>query len=450
MDRTIIYPGALPLETDLLSAQRSAMVAIGHLAQATVGSATVVSGLACTPASGSLGVVVGPGSIFQMTTTDQNAFSSLAANSDALVKMGINTTATTFGLTAPTVAGQTISYLLEAAFLELDDTNTVLPYYNASAPALPFSGPGGAGGSQPTRRRQTCQLQLKAGVAAATGTQALPATDAGWVGLYRVDVNYGATGIATTDISTVPGAPFVGPKLPAINASITALVAEMAAIQAKEASDYAAAQAATAAVRPGTSAFLVTDGTPGIKSFTASWTGAYRVTVVGGGGGGGGCTASQSGGGGGAGGAAISYVHLNAGQVIQYVVGAQGLMGSDSGGDGGYGGTSSFGSYLAASGGAPGAGGQDGSSGGQGGAGTCAQTQASVLLYGGCGSDGSPGASTYGGLGGASYLGGGARGATADGILENGQALGSGGGGGYGGTAHGGGYGASGCVIVEG
>lgn len=449
MDRAIIYPGQIPASADILFLQRAAMISDGYLAQAVVGTGPVVDGLAATPAVGSLGVVVGPGSIFQTTVVDQNAFSSLAADADPVTKIGVNTEATTFPLTAPTTAGQSISYLLEAAFLEADGASAVIPYFNSANPAQPFSGPGGAGGAQLTRRYQSCQIQLRAGVAAPTGTQAVPAVDAGWAGLWVVTVNYGETSVQVGDIAVYPGAPFVGQKLPALNAALSALTAELAALAAKEASDYKTALAATAAVRPGTSVFLVTDDVPGVKSFTAPWTGAFKSTVTGGGAGAGGSTGTQAGGGGGAGGTSIGYVELTVGQVVQYVVGGPGLPGSDTGGDGGYGGTSSFGTFLGASGGGPGQGGQTGAAGGQGGAGTCAAGLPALLLFGGCGSDGSPGGTTYGGLGGAGYWGGGARGGTTDGALESGQTPGSGGGGGYY-TEHGGGSGAPGIVVIEG
>ena len=34
MDRTIVYPGSIPLDTDILSGNRNALIAIGYLAQA--------------------------------------------------------------------------------------------------------------------------------------------------------------------------------------------------------------------------------------------------------------------------------------------------------------------------------------------------------------------------------------------------------------------------------
>ena len=64
MDRQIVYPGAIPLDTDFLLTNRNTLVAIGALTRATLGTNTVADGLACTPTSpASLSVVVAPGSI---------------------------------------------------------------------------------------------------------------------------------------------------------------------------------------------------------------------------------------------------------------------------------------------------------------------------------------------------------------------------------------------------
>ena len=434
MDRVIIYPGAIPLETDLLSAQRNIMIGLGYLAQATIGTVATVDGLVATPAAGSLGVVVGPGSIFQLATVDQSAFSSLSADPDPLVKIGINTEPVTFPLTAPAVAGQSASYLIEAAFIESDDSAVVVPYYNSANPAQPFSGPAGGGASQNTRRHQACQLQIKAGVAANTGTQALPAVDAGWVGLYSVTVNYGAT---SPVIAVLPNAPFVGGKLPGLAAALAA--------------ETARAEAAEAALQAELGVYQIIGlaTTPGVYTWTAPRTQSYKITVTGGGGGSGGSSSTQAGGGGGAGGTSIAYVYLVAGQTVTFIVGGPGLAGSDTGGDGGSGGTSSFGIYISASGGYGGLGGQNGGTGGLGGAGTSAEDVAALCLFGGAGVDGSPGSLASGGIGGASFWGGGARGSTVDNIAESQAALGAGAGGAYY-NEHGGGMGGAGLVMVEG
>ena len=92
MDRNLVYPGSIPLDTDLLTTNRNAMVALGYLAQATLGTGTVADGLACSPtAPASMTINIGPGSIAQFSVLDPLPFGSLAAdNASPLVKMGVN------------------------------------------------------------------------------------------------------------------------------------------------------------------------------------------------------------------------------------------------------------------------------------------------------------------------------------------------------------------------
>jgi hypothetical protein len=218
MDRNFVYPGSIPLDTDLLSINRSAMVALGYLAQAALGQGTVADGLACMPTSpASLAVTVGPGSVTQFSVIDAQAYGSLPADPTApLVKMGINTSATSFTLAAPTTPGQTVAYLIQASLQESDVLPVVLPYYNASDPSQPFSGPANAGTSQNTERIQRAQLELKAGAPASAGAQALPPVDNGWVGLYMVTVSYGQSAVTAANISVLPAAPFIAFKLPSL------------------------------------------------------------------------------------------------------------------------------------------------------------------------------------------------------------------------------------------
>jgi len=149
MDRNLVYPGSIPLDSDLLSLNRNAMVALGALAQAVLGSGVVADGLACTP--NGMGVAVGPGSITQLSVVDALAYGSLSADAASpLVKMGINLAATNFALAAPTTSGQSINYLIQAALQEADTGAVVLPYYNAANPAQAFAGPNNAGTAQNT------------------------------------------------------------------------------------------------------------------------------------------------------------------------------------------------------------------------------------------------------------------------------------------------------------
>ena len=223
MDRVIVYPGAIPLDSDILSVQRNIMVALGSLAQAAFGTGTIVDGLAISQTTvASMVVNVGAGSLVALSTVDATPFGSLAADStDALVKVGVNLTATPFTLTAPVTSGQSINYLIEASFQEADGTAVVLPYYNASNPSVAYSGPANSGAAQNTVRAQRVQLQLKAGSPATAGTQTTPAVDSGWVGLYAITVNYGQTSITTANLASgnpngaavIPAAPFIPAKL---------------------------------------------------------------------------------------------------------------------------------------------------------------------------------------------------------------------------------------------
>ena len=144
MDRNLVYPGSIPLDSDLLTLNRSTMIALGYLAQAVLGTTPIVDGLACLPTSpASLGVIVQPGSITQLSVVDTLGFGSLPADvTDPLLKMGINLKLTNFSLTAPSTSAQSVNYLIQAALQEADTGAVVLPYYNSSNPSQPYSGQG--------------------------------------------------------------------------------------------------------------------------------------------------------------------------------------------------------------------------------------------------------------------------------------------------------------------
>lgn len=223
MDRVVVYPGQIPLDTDLLSTNRNTMIALGYLAQAILGTSTLVDGLACNPTSpATMSVTIGPGSIFQMESIDNTAYGSIASDTtDPLYKHGINPFgSTSFTLTAPASSGQTINYLIEASLVEADTGSTVLPYYNAANPAQPYTGPNNSAASQTTLRSQRVGLQLKAGAAATTGTQQTPSVDTGWVPLYVIQVNFGQTTVGASSISVAPNAPFINPKLANFQSSL--------------------------------------------------------------------------------------------------------------------------------------------------------------------------------------------------------------------------------------
>jgi len=419
MDRSIVYPGSIPLDTDLLNSNRNAMIALGALLAAAIGALPTIDGLAVTAVAATLAVSVGPGSITTLGPVDQSAYGSLPADgADVVVRMGINTAAVPLLLAPPLAAGSEITYLIQAAFQESDANPVVLPYYNAANPAQPYLGAANSGVAQPTVRTQRVALLAKPGGITAPGNSAAPAPDAGWTGLAMVVLEAGQTALAVG--SVVPYAP-------------------TRVIPAKLGDLRPGFAAATVFTQSGS--FMVPQGVTRL-----------RATVIGGGGGGGTHSVLPSGGGG-AGGRATAWLSgLAPGSVIPVTVGGGGIGAATAPTglvQGPPGGSSSFGNYVSASGGNGGAGGTAmttcaGGIGGQGYGG-------SVQEGGGCGSD----AIQVGLRGGDGGGPGGGRGTS--GAVQGIFAQGPGGGGGGagvnqpGGLGNGapGGNGFNGLVIVE-
>lgn len=222
MDRQIVYTGAIPEDTDLLLTNKNTMVALGFLMQAVLGTSLTVDGLACTPTGpASLNVNVGPGAIHSLQNIDGTAYGSVAADTaNQIMKQGINPASLTLSCPAPATTGQSINYLIQAAYQDVDGGDEVLPYYNASNPATPYNGPNNTGVSQHTVRKGSCVINVKAGVAAATGTQTTPAPDAGYTGLYTITVANGQSTITSGNIQQLSTAPFIATKLPAMLSAI--------------------------------------------------------------------------------------------------------------------------------------------------------------------------------------------------------------------------------------
>ena len=416
MDRNIVYPASIPLDTDILNLNRSTMLGLGYLMQAVLGTGIVVDGLVCSPtAPASMTVTIGPGSITQLAVVDPNSYGSLSADSsDPLVKMGINISPVSLPpLTAPGTSGQAINYLIEALFEESDTSPLVLPYYNSINPSQPYSGPENAGTPQNTQRIQRVALQWKQGVPATAGSQITPAADLNWTGLYVITVSYGQSAITGANISSLPTAPFLRFKLPALG--------------------------------PGFGS--------GVQAYTASGTfqapagvTQIEVEVWGGGAGSFASTTSIASGGGGGGGYARKRISgLIPGQAIPFIVGSGGVGGTLAGGSATSGQASSFGTFVSATGGTvnlyatasnPQLGGGFGS--GQGG---------DVNLSGSAGQSGVAG---VGGMGGAAPMGGMQNSGTTGnpGTSPGGGASGAGNGS-SGSTAYGGGAGASGLIVVR-
>lgn len=221
MNRVIVYPGAIPQDTDMLSSYQDSLIAAGFIMQAAFGSFTspqptvLCDGLACTPATPTANetVIVGAGSIMALETVDSTAYGSLGTNTAPLVKMGINLTSTTVnlaGLISGLTGSQFMNCLIQVQFNEADGTPIVLPYYNASNPSNPYSGPGNDGVAQNTVRAETVSIAVIAGT---TNSLAVPTPTTGWTGLYSVYIYAGQTQVVSSNIVAIGGAPFIGTKI---------------------------------------------------------------------------------------------------------------------------------------------------------------------------------------------------------------------------------------------
>lgn len=218
MDRKIVYPGAIPLDTDPLDAQKAALVALAWLSRGTIGAEIAADGLACTPTiPASMQVQVQPGQVFALAPTDGTAYGSILPDTvRTLVKQGLSHDVTNLTVTAPTTSGHSQIYIVQVGFAETDDTPVVLPYYNAANPAVAYSGPNGTGASQNTWRRGRCVIQVVAGVSAPSGTQVSPAPSPGFTALYAITVANGQTTVTSGNIAVLPSAPFIPTKLPLV------------------------------------------------------------------------------------------------------------------------------------------------------------------------------------------------------------------------------------------
>lgn len=228
MHRRTAYNGEMPISADFLQAQQNAMVGLAKLAESILGTSAIATGLGCTPTTptASLAVVLAAGNLYQQVALEATTWSSLPSDTtDLIVKQGIQLTAQTLpALTPPSTSGFSQVFLIEAQYQDFDTNAKVLPYFNPAVLTTPgaanWSGPGNSGASQATDRQGIVAIQVKAGTAAATGTQVAPIADTGWVPLYLVTLANGQTQITSGSIAVAPGAPFLPSTLPGIGAYI--------------------------------------------------------------------------------------------------------------------------------------------------------------------------------------------------------------------------------------
>lgn len=209
MDRMMVYPGQVPLETDLLNTNKFAMIGLAKLASAILGTGTLLHSLPCTPGGG-LNINVGAGQIYQLANLESTVYSSLPADTaHQVLKQGVLLDAVTLATPAPATAGQSINYLVQVGYQDADIGATVLQYFNSANPLQPYTGPNGTGNSSTTVRAGQCVVQVKAGAAAATGSQVTPSPDSGFTAAYVVTVANGASSVGPGNIVVASNAPFL-------------------------------------------------------------------------------------------------------------------------------------------------------------------------------------------------------------------------------------------------
>jgi hypothetical protein len=244
MDRPIIQAGEGLRAADFLNGAKGAFVGLAKLCAAVFGTSTVVNGLACTPGTG-LTVSIGAGEIYTLAATDTAAYGTLTSDSHQIMKQGVVLDPTVLATPAPGTGGQSINYLIEAQFQETDAGSANAPFYDTAHPTVPsFS-------NINTLRKDICALQVKAGTAAATGSQTTPAPDAGWTPLWVVTIANGAVSVVTGNIAQHPSAPYMLANLVTLPA--------LAQLYARTVRFYAAggtANALTATTTPVTTAWF--------------------------------------------------------------------------------------------------------------------------------------------------------------------------------------------------
>lgn len=213
MDRKTAYRGQLPYETDFLLGQRYLYEGVGLFIRDILGVSTLITGLACVPGAG-LTVSISPGRIYSLANLEPTVWGQLlgvgglAADTVAdhqVVKQGIlRDTTVVPGFTAPGTAGQSINYLVQAAFSEADSTPVQRQFYNTAVPTVPILQ------NVSDSRQDQLVLSVKAGTAATTGSQVTPTPDAGKAPVWVVTIAQGQTTISGGNIVQHPSAPFLG------------------------------------------------------------------------------------------------------------------------------------------------------------------------------------------------------------------------------------------------
>jgi hypothetical protein len=232
MDRTLVYAGQVPRALDNLQLGRFAMVGLAKLAEAVLGTSTVVpAGAFSVTPGGGLNIAVSPGQVYQLQNIEPTTQSALNVDGHQVLKQGVALDAQTLTLAPPNAVGYAQNYLIQVAYADLPSGSTVLSFQNPTPVLDPstntykyvtYPGPGGNGAQSYTILQGGVSVIAKPGTAASSGSQTTPPPDAGYVGLFVVTLPYGATSISSGNISGYAGAPFIPVTLPGVPAGVQA------------------------------------------------------------------------------------------------------------------------------------------------------------------------------------------------------------------------------------
>ncbi|CAB4144017.1 hypothetical protein UFOVP459_8 [uncultured Caudovirales phage] len=211
--RVTVYTNQTPFEADILRSNTYKMVDVSKLAQTVLGTGinntTLASGLPCAPiAPPGLQVTVGPGCLYSYQFYEATPYGVLPADTDPnhqLYKQALNFNPVVLNTPAPVTIGNSIIYLVQAAF-ETVDTNVISrPYYNSADPTSPIFN------SLSDTRQDIILINAKSGIEAPSPTP--PTPDAGFVGLYYVTIAFGQTSVVGGNITIANNAPFITESL---------------------------------------------------------------------------------------------------------------------------------------------------------------------------------------------------------------------------------------------
>jgi hypothetical protein len=166
-------------------------------------------------------ITVGPGAVYQTRNISLSV-------TDPIMKQALSVITNSFTLAPPATAGDSIIYTVQGIFIELNtDTviaGTELPNLDSTNPFLPS-----------TITHGELQLNMVAGVQAATGSQVPPAVTSGYFPIYYITLTYGSSTPVVSMAPVSAGAPYMRITeqylTPVVNSSTTiGLVNEMVAV----------------------------------------------------------------------------------------------------------------------------------------------------------------------------------------------------------------------------